>query len=124
MKDTGLRNLPLHDFAGNQIWCAIVALACELTAWTQMLVLAAHPGRRWEPNGSGCGCSPPRLIQQHPPVPANPTSAPDWKPAPPETAPAHPSHPQATIIPNTRARAAGQCQPPTHERSGLSVSVG
>jgi hypothetical protein len=23
-KDTGLRNLPLHDFAGNQLWCAIV----------------------------------------------------------------------------------------------------
>ena len=26
-KDTGLTNLPLHDFAQNQIWCAIVALA-------------------------------------------------------------------------------------------------
>jgi hypothetical protein len=48
-KDTGLRNLPLHDFAGNQIWCAIVALACELTAWTQMLALPGHPARRWEP---------------------------------------------------------------------------
>ena len=24
-KDTGLANLPLHDFAQNQIWCAIVA---------------------------------------------------------------------------------------------------
>ena len=36
-KDTGLTNLPLHDFAQNQIWCAIVALAAELTAWTQML---------------------------------------------------------------------------------------
>src|SRR3954453_9633199 len=27
-KDTGLTNLPLHDFTQNQIWCAIVALAC------------------------------------------------------------------------------------------------
>ena len=48
-KDTGLTNLPLHDFAQNQIWCAIVALAAKLTAWTQMLALTDHPARRWEP---------------------------------------------------------------------------
>jgi hypothetical protein len=48
-KDTGLTNLPLHDFAQNQIWCAIVALACDLTAWMQTLALPAHPARRWEP---------------------------------------------------------------------------
>jgi hypothetical protein len=48
-KDTGLRNLPLHDQDQNRIWCAIVALACELTAWAQMLALAEHPARRWEP---------------------------------------------------------------------------
>ena len=48
-KDTGLTNLPLHDFAQNQIWCAIVALAVELTAWLQMLALAGHDARRWEP---------------------------------------------------------------------------
>ena len=48
-KDTGLANLPLHDFAQNQIWLAIVALAVELTAWMQMLALVGHPGRRWEP---------------------------------------------------------------------------
>jgi hypothetical protein len=48
-KDTGLTNLPLHDFAQNQIWCAIVALAVELTAWLQMLTLAGHDARRWEP---------------------------------------------------------------------------
>jgi hypothetical protein len=47
-KDTGLRNLPLHGFAQNQIWCEIVALACELTAWTQMLALDGK-ARRWEP---------------------------------------------------------------------------
>lgn len=47
-KDTGLRNLPLHDFTGNQIWYEIVALACELTAWTQLLALH-RPARRWEP---------------------------------------------------------------------------
>jgi hypothetical protein len=48
-KDTGLRNLPLHDFAQNEIWCAIVALACELTAWMQMRALNRHQARRWEP---------------------------------------------------------------------------
>jgi hypothetical protein len=47
-KDTGLRNLPLKGYAQNQVWCEIVALACELLAWTQMLALAG-PARRWEP---------------------------------------------------------------------------
>ena len=48
-KDTGLRNLPLHGYDQNQIWCEIVALACELIAWMQILAL---PGtaRRWEPS--------------------------------------------------------------------------
>ena len=48
-KDTGLMNLPLHDFAQNQIWCAVVALACELTAWMQLLALTDSASRRWEP---------------------------------------------------------------------------
>jgi hypothetical protein len=47
-KDTGLRNLPLHGFTQNQIWTEIVALACELLAWTQMLTLDGT-ARRWEP---------------------------------------------------------------------------
>ncbi len=48
-KDTGLRNLPLYNFDQNRIWCAIVALACEITAWMQLLALTGHPARRWEP---------------------------------------------------------------------------
>ena len=47
-KDTGLRNLPLHGYAQNQIWCELVAMACELLAWTQMLALTGK-ARRWEP---------------------------------------------------------------------------
>jgi hypothetical protein len=47
-KETGLRNLPLHGYAQNQIWCELVALACELLAWTQMLALTGR-ARRWEP---------------------------------------------------------------------------
>jgi Transposase DDE domain group 1 len=48
-KDTGLRNLPLHGLNQNRIWQAVVALACEITAWTQMLALPQHAARRWEP---------------------------------------------------------------------------
>jgi hypothetical protein len=47
-KDTGLRNLPLKGFAQNQVWCEIVALACELLACMQMLALTGK-ARRWEP---------------------------------------------------------------------------
>jgi Transposase DDE domain group 1 len=48
-KDTGLANLPLHGFDQNRIWCAVVQLAMELTAWCQMIALHDHPARRWEP---------------------------------------------------------------------------
>jgi DDE family transposase len=48
-KNTGLQNLPLHGFNQNQIWCAIVQLACDLIAWAQTLALHDHPARRWEP---------------------------------------------------------------------------
>jgi hypothetical protein len=47
-KDTGLRNLPLKGFTQNQLWCEIVALACDLLAWMQMLALTGE-ARRWEP---------------------------------------------------------------------------
>ena len=47
-KDTGLRNLPLHGFAQNQLWCELVAMASELTAWMQLLALDG-PARAWEP---------------------------------------------------------------------------
>jgi Transposase DDE domain group 1 len=48
-KDTGLTNLPLHDFNQNRIWCALVGLAAELTAWMQLLAFTGHEARRWEP---------------------------------------------------------------------------
>jgi hypothetical protein len=47
-KDTGLRNLPLHGFDQNQIWCELVAMAGELLAWMQVLALDG-PARAWEP---------------------------------------------------------------------------
>jgi len=49
LKDSGLRNLPLHDFDQNQIWLETVLLAAELTAWTQTLAFTGQPARRWEP---------------------------------------------------------------------------
>ena len=48
-KDTGLSNLPLHDFDQNRIWCALVGLAVELVAWMQLLGFTGHHARRWEP---------------------------------------------------------------------------
>jgi len=51
----GLTNLPLHGFTANQIWCEIVALAADLTAWLQLLGCTdpddqtARQARRWEP---------------------------------------------------------------------------
>lgn len=50
LKDTGLRNLPFHDYAKNRIWLEVVALAADLLAWTQTLAFDQNePARRWEP---------------------------------------------------------------------------
>jgi hypothetical protein len=38
-KDTGLRRLPSREFAINQAWCAAAAIAADLIAWLQILVL-------------------------------------------------------------------------------------
>jgi Transposase DDE domain group 1 len=45
-KGTGLRNLPLHGYDQNKIWCEVVALPCDLLAWTQMLALTGRARRR------------------------------------------------------------------------------
>jgi Transposase DDE domain group 1 len=50
LKDTGLRNLPFHDYAPNRLWTEVVALAADLLTWTQTLAFDKHqPARRWEP---------------------------------------------------------------------------
>ena len=50
LKDTGLRNLPFHGYARNQLWVEIVALAADLLTWTQTLAFdEREPARRWEP---------------------------------------------------------------------------
>jgi hypothetical protein len=45
---TGLRNLPLHDTAQNQIWLEIVQIALDLLAWMPLLALTGQ-ARLWEP---------------------------------------------------------------------------
>ena len=88
-KDTGLRNLPLHGFDQNQIWCELVAIACELLAWMQMLALDG-PARVWEPKrlrlrlfsaagrlaaaAAACGCASPP--PGHGPASSRPRSPP------------------------------------------------
>ncbi|MGW7244026.1 IS1380 family transposase [Streptomyces sp. NPDC054804] len=47
-RSTGLRNLPFHGLAQNQIWLEIVQLALDLLAWMPMLALTGE-NRRWEP---------------------------------------------------------------------------
>jgi hypothetical protein len=42
-KDTGMRNLPHHDFARNEVWLELVLAACDLLAWTQRLTLHGDP---------------------------------------------------------------------------------
>ncbi len=56
VKVTGLQNLPLHGFDQNRIWLALVQLACELTAWMQMLAFTEVPARRWEPKRLRLSC--------------------------------------------------------------------
>lgn len=47
--EAGLRSLPLRDFAANQIWLELVALAADLLAWTHDLALGDTPAQTWEP---------------------------------------------------------------------------
>jgi hypothetical protein len=39
----------VHGFDQNRIWLAIVQLALDLMAWTQMPGFTDHEARRWEP---------------------------------------------------------------------------
>ena len=48
-EDTGLDRFPLQGSAANRVWCLIVALACDLLAFSQLLTLADAPARAWEP---------------------------------------------------------------------------
>jgi hypothetical protein len=90
-KDTGLRNLPLLGFAQNQLWCELVAMARELTAWMKMLALDGPPGLGAQAAAPvspppaalcaasvACGCASPRPGPGPPRSPLrSPTCSPD-----------------------------------------------
>lgn len=61
-KDTGLRNLPLHGFDQNRIWCALVQLACNCSLEPRCSVTPPTRCGAWNRNDCGCDCSlpPPR----------------------------------------------------------------
>ncbi|GAB3808118.1 IS1380-like element ISMsm3 family transposase [Micromonospora zhanjiangensis] len=44
-KDTGLRRLPSREFAINQAWCTLAAIAADLIAWLQILALTGDLAR-------------------------------------------------------------------------------
>ena len=46
---SGLRNLPFRDFHPNAAWLELVLTGQDLARWTQRLLLADTPARRWEP---------------------------------------------------------------------------
>ena len=80
-KETGLTSLPLHEMDQHTIWCAIIALACEISTWGPDTRPYRPPARRREPRrlglrllsiagrlactGTGdapCGTCPPRTL--------------------------------------------------------------
>jgi len=97
-KDTGLTNRPLHDSTQHQIYCAIVVLACEITTGLQLLALAGHQARRWEPEPlrlrrfsiAGQLAATIRQRTSHPTAPGSGTRA-------TETTPSAFSHPASAI---------------------------
>ena len=117
-KDTGLRNLPLHGFAQNQIWCELVAMACELTAWMRCSPSTAPPGPG-NPNGCGCACSPPpdawsaaaaacgcASPRPGPGPPRSPPRSPACRPSPPA------DQPEPSLPPGKETRGPVEPRPP------------
>jgi len=108
-KVTGPTNLPLHGFDQNRIWCAVVALACDLLAWLAMLALVEHPARRWRTQA----VSVPAAVHRRPPHPLRARN----RPAPPRHRPmertAHHRHHPAPRPPGTRRLTPGPPAPTT-----------
>ena len=49
LKNTGLGKLPFFDFAANQAWANIAALASNLVSWLQLTALPdGHQARAWD----------------------------------------------------------------------------
>ena len=118
-KDTGLRNLPLHGYEQNQIWCEIVALACELLAW----MADARPHRPGPPVGTQAPAAAPVLRRRAARPRQPPAQAPPGRPmalvtatSPPPSAgctPWHPAdQPTASLRPGRRNPGPVEPRPP------------
>jgi len=58
-KDTGLRRLPSREFAINEAWCLAAAIACDLTAWLQLLALTGDLAKAEPKRCATASCTPP-----------------------------------------------------------------
>jgi hypothetical protein len=143
LKDTGLRNLPLHQFTANQIWLELVALANDLLAWTQHLAFAGTPARLWEPSSCACGCCTSQAASSAPPdgtysdypaagpgptpcspaTTASPHSLTDSTPQDPETA-ADAATSRAATTPTERHTRHTSPHKITKDRGWVAASVG
>jgi len=109
-KDTGMSNLPLHGFAQNQIWLAIVALAMELTAW----LADARPDRPRRPTMGAETVAAPTVFRRRPhrpPCQTNSSAPGDRRPLghPHRDRPRPPRRPTQPMLTSTN-------QPPRTER--------
>lgn len=93
---TGLRNLPLHDTAQNQLWPETVQIALDLLACMPMLTLTGQT-RLWGPRACDSARSP-RPAGSSPPADAASSASPATGPGParPQT-PSHGSRPCQTL---------------------------
>ena len=74
LKDTGLRNLPLHGYDQDQIWLEIVALAADLLTWTQTPGLAPDHGGTPLGTQTPAATDPARRRTHHPQRPPPPAA--------------------------------------------------
>lgn len=58
LEGIGMRNLPFHGFAQNQMWLEVVCLAAHLFAWLQIFGWGAQRSACGNRNGYACGSSP------------------------------------------------------------------
>ena len=122
LKDTGLRNRPLHHFTANQMWLELTALANDLLAWTQHLALTDTPARVWEPKRlrlrqlhvAGRSSTPADdTCYDYPAAGPGPTSCSPASTASPHSPPDSHNPPPPTRGPETRDRRGDQKTPAT-----------
>ncbi len=121
LKDSGLRNLPLHDFAQNQIWLELVLLAADLLAWTATPRPAEHRGTPLGTQAAAATpvrrCRPPGHLRAANPPTARPQLALD------PARPRRPHRPTRSANRLTPAPTTGARKPRQTRRSGTPASA-